>query len=322
MHAVRLLVVLASLLSLAGCTCSGDEASSSGDGAASVSLALNWFPEAEHGGFYAADVHGFYAAEGVEVRIQAGRPEAPVLTQVAAGRVDFGVDDASGVLLARAEGVPVVVVLASLQHNPRCILVRSDSPFQRLGDLRDIELAMNVREPFAQILRQRVPLEGVTVVPYAGNVAPFLANEAYAQQAYVFSEPFVAQAEGVNVRCLMTAELGFDPYASVLVTSETMIASDPERVGKVVRAVAQGWGRYLEDPAETNAHIHELNPEMAMELLEQGATAVRVLAGPAADVGSMSADRWTALRDSMAGAELVPADLDVSSAFTTRFLPE
>jgi ABC-type nitrate/sulfonate/bicarbonate transport system substrate-binding protein len=34
-----------------------------------VELALNWFPEAEHGGYFAAVVHGFYKEAGISVKI-------------------------------------------------------------------------------------------------------------------------------------------------------------------------------------------------------------------------------------------------------------
>ena len=37
------------------------------------------FPEAEHGGFYAALVRGYYREAGLDVRILPGGPETPVL---------------------------------------------------------------------------------------------------------------------------------------------------------------------------------------------------------------------------------------------------
>ena len=56
-----------------------------------VQLALNWFPEAEHGGLYAAAVHGYYEENGVEVEILGGGPDAPVVQRVATGAVAFGI---------------------------------------------------------------------------------------------------------------------------------------------------------------------------------------------------------------------------------------
>ena len=42
-----------------------------------VTLQLNWFPEAEHGGYYAALVHGFFAAEGLGCSAKTTLPTCP-----------------------------------------------------------------------------------------------------------------------------------------------------------------------------------------------------------------------------------------------------
>ena len=49
-----------------------------GDDKERVSLMLNWYPEAEHGGFYAAKVHGIFDQFGLDVEIRPGGPAAPV----------------------------------------------------------------------------------------------------------------------------------------------------------------------------------------------------------------------------------------------------
>ena len=72
-----------------------------------VQLALDWFPEAEHGGLFAAQ--GELGA-GLQLALLPGRPDAPVIHQVAAGRCDFGIADAATILAARAQQVPIVAV--------------------------------------------------------------------------------------------------------------------------------------------------------------------------------------------------------------------
>ncbi len=101
-----------------------------------VTLALNWFPEVEHGGFFAADVHGFFRDEGLEVEIQSGGPGAPVIQQVATQRCDFAVANADQVLLGRDQGAQVVAVMAAMQNSPHCIMVH-----QRGGDRQPAEAA-------------------------------------------------------------------------------------------------------------------------------------------------------------------------------------
>ena len=313
-------VLALSLLPFApsGLACSKGQAA---DGA--LALALDWFPEPEHGGFYAAQVAGDYAAAGLAVEILAGRPDAPVIAQVAAGRVAFGISDASAILAARAQQVPIVAVFAAMQQNPRCILVHADGPGS-LAELRDTTLAMNVREPFSQFLQQKLGLPGVSVVPYAGNVAPFLADPNFAQQAYVFSEPIVVERQGVAARCLLVADLGFDPYAGVVITSERMITEQPERVRSFVAAVTTGWERYLRDPAPAHAEIHAQNPEMTLETLTRSAAALAPLVAVdgGGRPGTMNTARWLTLHQQLSELGVYPAAaVDPTQAFTTAFLP-
>ena len=62
-------------LALAGChRAPAPAAPKSGPEPQRVTLLLNWFAEAEHGGFFAALAEGYYAAEGLAVEILPGGP--------------------------------------------------------------------------------------------------------------------------------------------------------------------------------------------------------------------------------------------------------
>ncbi|WAS90134.1 ABC transporter substrate-binding protein [Nannocystis punicea] len=286
-----------------------------------VRIALNWFPEVEHGGYFAALVHGYYKEEGLDVELVPGRPEAPVLPQVAAGRVEFGVADGSEILLARGQGAPVVALVAGLQKSPRCMMVHEASGITDLKDLQGGSVHMSVREPFASFLRAqyRWP-ESVQIVPYSGSVAPFLLDPRAVQQAYVFSEPIIAESEGAKVRCILVADLGFNPYASVLVTSESLLASRPELVSRITAATLRGWEQYLRDPSAANAEIRARNTELSPEILAKGATALKPLAAPpGATIGAMDPARWQALADQLETLGLLtPGAVDPKTAFNSE----
>ena len=143
-------------------------------------------------------------------------------------------------------------------------MVHQAAGIDSLLKLRDLTLAVGSGKPFARYLLHKLGDAQLTVVPYQGNVGLFLQRADVAQQAYVFSEPFIARQQGGDPQCLMLSDIGFNPYASVLVVHEQLIAADPDLVARVVRACVQAAGsKYLEDPAPTNQHIQELNAEMS-----------------------------------------------------------
>ena len=314
------------LLTLAACGSEPEKKAPAADTQPKVQLALNWFPEAEHGGFYAAAVHGYYEAQGVAVEILGGGPDAPVIQRVATGAVAFGVTNADDVLYARAQQAPVVALMAPYQINPRCIMVHKSSGIEEIADIANITLAMSQRPAFSHYLRWRYPFENVKIVPYPGNVTQFLMDENFAQQGYVFSEPFVAKSKGGDPNALLVSDIGFNPYASVLIATEETIATDRRLVEAVVRASIKGWQQYLADPEATNRHINSLNPEMGLDILAYGAEESRALVldpvAQKAGIGHMSAARWLDLLDQMVAAALIDeGTVDANAAFTDHFLP-
>ncbi|MCE9615285.1 MAG: ABC transporter substrate-binding protein [Lentisphaerae bacterium] len=310
-------LVLGMLLAVVGCARKPS---------AQIELALNWFPEAEHGGYYAALVHGYYREAGLDVRILPGGPDTPVIARVATGRVRFGVENADGLIFGRAEGAPVVGLMAPIQTSPRCIMVHADTGITNLLELQNVTLAMSARGAFAHYLKREAPLTDVKIVPYSGTVAAFLLDHRYAQQGYVFSEPYVAAKQGATPRCLLLSDIGFNPYTSVLIASEATVREDPELVRAFVAASVRGWQQYVRDASQANAEIQRLNPEMTADVLDFGVQALRPLvvtaASPEAAVGRMTRARWAALLSQMESIEVVrPGAVAVDALFTDAFLP-
>lgn len=317
---------IVALLTLIACGSNTEQRAPAADTQPKVQLALNWFPEAEHGGFYAAVVHGYYETQGVDVEILGGGPDAPVIQRIATGAVTFGVTNADDVLYARAQQAPVIALMAPYQINPRCIMVHESSGIDAIADIANVTLAMSQRPAFSHYLRWRYPFENVKIVPYPGNVTQFLIDENFAQQGYVFSEPFVAKSKGGDPKALLVSDVGFNPYASVLIATEETIATDPQLVEAVVRASIKGWQQYLADPEATNRHINSLNPEMGLDILAYGAEESKALVldsvAQKVGIGHMNAARWIDLLDQMVAAALIAKDtIDAKAAFTDRFLP-
>lgn len=287
-----------------------------------VQLRLNWFPEAEHGGYYAALVHGYFKQAGLDVTILKGGPGVPVREEVATGRVEFGISNADQILVARSQEADIVGVFAPLQTSPRCIMVHEKSGIRSFDDLKNLTLAINQNSSFGAFLKHKVALEGCQFEPYPGNVSRFLLTDDFAQQAYVFSEPYMAKKEGGDPATLLAADIGFNPYTSVLITQGDTIRNDADLVHKFVAAVQKGWQTYLDDPTKTNAHIQSENPEIDTEILALGAADLKKLCAPpdGQPLGSMTAERWSTMAKQLEECGFSEAGtLKPDAAFTTEF---
>lgn len=289
-----------------------------------VKILLNWFPEAEHGGFYAALEHGFYKDAGLDVKIIPGAPNV-VIQQVASQQVDFGVVNADAIVYGRAQQAPVLALMAPLQISPRCIMVHEKSGIKSFDDIHDMTVAMSNTNAYSHYLRKKFPFKNVRVVPYPGNVTQFLQDEKFAQQGYVFSEPFVAREQGGDPHVLMVSDVGFNPYTSCLITSEKTRADRSDIVKKIVACSIRGWEQYLKAPQQTNALIHSLNKEMSPAILEFGVKELTPLVlDPVATqlgLGTMSEARWQQLVDQLIEiGQLETGKVNIAELYTEEYL--
>ena len=306
---------------LAGCSQERSQPLTSTE-TAPIQLQLNWIPDAQHGGFYAALVEYHFAAAGLSVQITPGGPGTPAISKLATGRCDFAIGNADQVLLARQQGADVVAVFAAMQNSPRCIMVHKSSGIESLDQIQNITLALGDGKAFAEYLKHKVPLENVRIVSYSGTVAKFLLDDQFAQQGYVFSEPLLAASKGGDPRALMVSDLGFNPYSSLLITRREVLESQPELVRKMVNAVQHGWESYLKNPQRANEQIVQANPEMDGEMLAKSAKEIAKLCRPPGfqdPLGSMSLERWDQLRAQLVELDLLPPD---TGSAADAFAPE
>lgn len=319
------------LAGLVGCSGSPSTADSDKTGRTPVKLQLNWVPEAEHGGYYAALVHGYYEQAGLDVEIIPGGVSSPVLQQVELGRAEFGVANADWVVLGRNDQAKAQIVMAPIQDSPRCILVRPEVKAESFDGLTDLTLAANPNNAFLAVMQKQLPLTNVQQVPY-NSMQPFLANPRYAQQGYSFSEPLLARQQGVDPTVLMVSDLGFNPYTSCLITSQTTIETDPALVRRFVQASIRGWETYLKDPEKTNQYLDQLNPDQNSESLAFALENIRTLCGWNAEtqsavppVGMLEAERFEELGATLKDIGFLKPDGDPAvyqQAYDDRFLPE
>ena len=234
----------------------------------SVSLALDWFPNSNHAGFYAALERGYYREEGLDVEIVVPANPEDVLKTVGAGRDDFGVSYQAEVLLARGEGVPVKSIAAMVQHPLNSIMVLEESGIERPRDLVGRSVGVT-GIPFEESLflsmlqHDGAAAEDVTLVNVGFDLSPALIGKKVDAivGAYWTHESIAMEMQGYPVRVLRMEEWGVpDFYELVLVAGESAIADDPDVVERFLRATAQGLRRCHCGPAGRRGHTGEHQP--------------------------------------------------------------
>ncbi len=298
-----------------------------------VRFGTNWLAQAEHGGFYQALADGTYERYGLDVTIVQGGPQGANRMLLLAGQVDFYMaGNMIQPLLAIGEKIPIVEVAAIFQKDPAALLVHPDAPVETFADLAELPTLFISKDSLATWYRWMMAaypgFSEEQVKPYTFNAAPFILDPLSAQQGYVTSEPYAIEAEaGFTPRVFLLADAGFDTYSTLIETTHEMVETRPDVVQRFVDASIVGWYTYLHgDNAKGNALIRAENPDMTEDRIAAGIAAMKahgiVESGEAeaGGIGCMSEDRQRAFYDAMVAAGVVPAGLDIGTAYTTRFV--
>jgi NitT/TauT family transport system substrate-binding protein len=232
-----------------------------------IVLQTDWFPQAEHGGFYQADARGFYAEEGLEVEILPGGPGALIKHKITQGQAHFAINRSDDVLVAVDRGLPLIMVFAVMQRDPQALMMH---PSHAVSGFRELDGRTVIATPglnWITFVERQYSIR-LNIQPHTYSLTRFLKDETLVQQCFVTNEPYYVRQHGVDPVVLMIADSGYEPYHVVFANRE-FAREAPDRVAAFARASLRGWVDYLEgDPAPANTAIMARNPNMTPDFLE------------------------------------------------------
>lgn len=295
-----------------------------------VSIALDWYPNANHAGLFLGQERGLFAREGFDLNIYTPSDPTTVLQTVGAGQDTFGVSYQTDVLLARAQGVPVVAVAALVQHPLLAVMTLADAAITRPADLVGKTVGypgIPSQEAFLATMLETdgASLADVTLVNVSFNLVPTLISgqAAAVMGAYWTHETILAEREGYPVDILRVEEWGVpDYYELVLIASEETVATQGAMVSSFLGALQQGYREAMADKTAALDALATAYEAIDLAVEEEGLDLlIPVWTDGVTAFGEQSPARWQEYATWMKSRSLIPGDLDESAAFTTSLLP-
>jgi NitT/TauT family transport system substrate-binding protein len=294
-----------------------------------IAFGLDWKAEAEYGGYYQALATGLYAQHGLDVTIHEGGPQINHMQLLLAGRLDFNLGGGRAIEFA-AEGLPFIAIAAMFQRDLAVLIAHPNQGNDSFAALKGkpIMIGADTRNGWWLFLAAKFGYSDSQIRPYTFNLAPFLADRSAIQQGYVSSEPFlIRQQTGIDPVVLALPDAGYVGYANIVTTSTRLVRDKPDLVQRFIDASLKGWYSYLYgDPTPANQLIRKTNPEMPADLIDFGRKTMlergTLDSGDALTlgIGAMTDARWQAFYDSMVAVGVHRRGIDLSKAYTTRFV--
>jgi NitT/TauT family transport system substrate-binding protein len=160
-----------------------------------IRLQLQWFPQAQFAGYFAAKDQGFYAAEGLDVSILPGAVEIVPATVVAGGQAEFGISWVPRMLAPRESGADPVVIGQIFQRSPTLQVSFKDKGITTPEQLKGKKVGSwgfgNESELYAGLVKAGLDPanpDDVTIVQQQFDMVAFVAGEIDAAQAMIYNE--------------------------------------------------------------------------------------------------------------------------------------
>lgn len=316
------------------------EATTAAPEPAEVSIALDWTPNTNHIGVYVADQLGYYADEGLTVKILPYAETSPE-TLVSNGDAQFGFSYSNGIAFSRAAGLDVVQVFANISKQQYLIAYRADDP--EISSPKDL-----VGKTYAGFGTPSEESEIATVIEGDGGSGDFktvvldtAAYEAVYNDRADFTisaitwEGVEAEVNGKPMKYFNPADYGYpESYSNTIVSSNAWLTANEDVAKRFLAATQRGYQYAQDNPAEAAQILLDANPQTLKnpEVVQKSAELLAkdgYYADEAGAIGLINEDLVTTFYDFLFDKQLlVDADgkpltekPDWSQAYTNAYVP-
>jgi NMT1/THI5 like protein len=215
--AFGLLTSAATVLLLAGCGSKSDVSSptSGATGLTRVRFQTDWYAQPEHGGFYQALAKGFYREAGLDVEILVGSPGPTVPQKMMGGAADIGMGASDSIMVNIHNGLPLVIISASMQHDPQAILLHEENPVNSFPELNGKAIMAVPGSNWIDYLKAQYGID-FKLIPMNYSLAQFMTDKNFIQQCFIRRAsrrtPQSSPAASISVSTPMKTPAGIAPH--------------------------------------------------------------------------------------------------------------
>jgi len=279
---------------------------------AKVTLQLQWVPQSQFAGYYAALSKGFYTEEGLDVAIKPGAVEIVPQQVVATGGAEFGIAWVPKVLASREQGADLVNIAQLFQRSGTLEISWTDSGITKPEDWRGKKVGTwgfgNEPELFAAMRKVGIDpnnASDVTIVQQPFDMSLLLNREVDAAQAMTYNE-YAQVLEAVNPK---TGELykpedlnvvSFEDVGTAMLQDAVFVRGDwiaqPENQDiavRFLRASFKGWMFCRDTPDECVQIVLDAGTALGKGHMTWMLNEINALIWPSPNgIGVMDPDAW------------------------------
>jgi len=209
-----------------------------------VNLQLGWLLSGNQLGEVAAKHMGFYDAEGIDMRFQAGGPNIDGVAVVASGRFEVGqVSSSPSLMLASSQDLPIKCFAVGAQQHPYCFFSLKKKAVEKPADMVGKKVGIQATGVIllrALLAKNNIPESAVQIVTIGADMAPLLTGQVDVVTGWLTNTTAmkVLGDQRVDLRLWDT---GVRLYALPYYATTKTLQTNADALARFVRATGKGW---------------------------------------------------------------------------------
>jgi NitT/TauT family transport system substrate-binding protein len=289
---------------------------------------MGYIPNVQYAPLYMAVERGYFSDVGLAMDFDYSF-ETDGVALVGANELPFTLASGEQVLLARAQGLPVVYVLSWWNDFPVAVAAPTDSGIDSPAALRGKRVGIPILGGasyigYRALLSANSLPEDVAALEVIGftQVEALLARRVDAAVVYANNEPIQLEAQGMPVHLLRVAD-AVNLASNGIVSNEATLRDRPDLVRRMAAATLRGIEAALADPEAAyeicKGFVDGL--DQADEQVQRAVLAASMEFWRSDEPGRSDPVAWENMQTVLLEMGLLSTPLALDQAFTNEFLP-
>lgn len=328
---ISILSVVLSIFMLIGC--GNTQGNTDNKDLEKITFVLDWTPNTNHTGLYAAQELGYFEEAGLDVEI-VQPPEDGAEVLVASGRAQFGVSfqDSLAPAFVGNDPLPVTAVAAVIQHNTSGIISRAGEGMNTPKGMEGHTYATWNGAIELATLKSVVEADGgdfdkIELIPSKATDEVSALRTKSVDSIWIFYAwaGVKTQLENLETDYFAFSDIDpvFDYYTPVIISGNKFLEENPATAKAFMEALSKGYQYAMEHPEEAADILCKAAPELDKELV---VASQKYLASQyqsdAAYWGQIDSERWNNFYKWINENDLVEGEIPLDMGFSNEYLPK
>lgn len=319
---LALILVLSMILCLVSC------GNSDKNSLKKITVVLDWTPNTNHTGLYAAKENGYFESLGLDVSI-IQPPEDGTTALVASGKAEFGIDFQDSLVPAFLEDVPVTAVAAVLQHNTSGIISEKSKNILSPKDMQGKKYATWDLPIESAIIKYCVEKDGgnpseVEFIPaYVEDIVTGLQHMVDSVWSFYGWDGMIAKTNGLDTNFFYFKDIDpvFDYYTPVIVANNAFLEENPDTAKAFLEGCKMGYDFCIQNPDKAADILLKADDSLDENVIRESQKYISEQYKADSDSwGFIDKSRWNSFYNWLVENELADKKLTDKDFFTNNYL--